>query len=51
MNYYLFRVPGFTHQHLGERGHIYNLSHAHSSGVSTDGVNVQFLGMTAEITQ
>ena len=50
MNYYLFRVPGFTHDHLRDRGHIMNLAYAHSTGVKQDGVNAGFLGLTLSLT-
>ena len=50
MNYYLFRVPGFTHDHLRDRGHIMNLAYAHSTGVKQDGINANFLGLTLGIT-
>ena len=51
MNYYLFRVPGFTHDHLRDRGHIMNLAYAHSAGVDENGINANFLGITAGITK
>ena len=50
MNYYLFRVPGFTHDHLRDRGHIMNLAYAHSTGVIQDGINANFLGLTLRLT-
>ena len=50
MNYYRFRVPGFTHDHLRDRGHIMNLAYAHSTGVKSDGINANFLGFTLGLT-
>lgn len=50
MNYYLFRVPGFTHDHLRDRGHIMNLAYAHSTGVKQDDVNASFMDFTLSIT-
>lgn len=46
MNYYLFRVPDFTHGHQLDRGHIMNLAYAHSSGVIQSSLNVEIAGLT-----
>ena len=36
MNYYLFKVDGFTKEHAGDRGHILNLAYAGYSNISRD---------------
>ena len=49
MNYYLFRVPDFTHGHQMDRGHIMNMAYAHSSGVTNSNVSVGIAGLTINL--
>ena len=35
MNYYLFRADGFTQEHAGDLGHVWNLSYSYVSGLPT----------------
>ena len=51
MNYYLFRVPDFTHGHQRDRGHIMNLAYAHSAGVTQSSVSVGIAGLTVNVVR
>ena len=43
MNYYLFKVDGFTKEHAGDRGHILNLAYAGVSGIEPSTKSVMFM--------